>query len=218
MTEEQQGNGMKEINHILRVPIFLRQNIRIIASLTILAWVLIVWSWQLKPPEPVTGWGGASWIGGILGLILGFRASQSLVAQPIWAAFGVAWRISVVWVVLAALAEGGKGEIQSALATMPFFPSLLVAFIGMIAGGFILGYLVHTFLLWIGVSKTHDRRTTPQRSDETLRQKESGRARPERSLQEIMKMLTILGAISAVLDFIFKIFQVFQVLKGWWDG
>ena len=174
---------MTDINHILRVPIFLRENIRIIASLTILAWAVTIlfWQvqspgpvtilfWQVQSPGPVTGWGVASWIGAILGLILGRRASQSLVAQPIGAAFGVAWRISFVWVVLAALAENGKGEIQSAPFTMPFFPSLLVAFIGVIAGGFILGYLAHT--LWSGVSRM--------------------------SLQEIMRMLaTLLGAIAA---------------------
>ncbi len=185
---------MTDINHILRVPIFLRENIRIIASLTILAWVVTIWFWQVQSPEPVTilfwqvhlqpftGWGVASWIGAILGLILGRRASQSLVAQPIGAAFGVAWRISFVWVVLAALAENGKGNIRSAPFTMPFFPSLLVGFIGVIAGGFIIGYLAHTLWLW------------------------SDRARPEMSWQEIVHLL---GAIAAILT-------IFQFLKGWW--
>ena len=201
---------MTDINHILRVPIFLRENLTIIASLTILAGVVIAWSWQVKPSQHITGWGGASWVGVILGLILGHRASQSLVAQPIWAAFGVAWRISFVWVVLAALAERGEGEIQSAPITMPFFASLLVGFIGVIAGGFILGYLAHTLLLWSGLSKTRDRRTTtPQRSDETLRQKESGRARPEMSPQEVVKMISVfLGAILITL-------QIFKILKDW---
>ena len=199
---------MTDINHILRVPIFLRENIRIIASLTILAWAVTILFWQVHP-QPFTGWGVASWIGAILGLILGRRASQSLVAQPIGAAFGVAWRISFVWVVLAALAENGEGEIQSAPFTMPYFPSLLVAFIGVIAGGFILGYLAHTLWLWSGVSKTHDRRTiTPQRSDEAPRQRESGRVRPEMSWQEIGRLLTgFLVALSAAL-------HIFQFLKG----
>lgn len=138
---------MTDVNQILRAPIFLTKNITIIAGSAIIVWIAMTISWRPDPPQPEGGWSFAVLIGVILGLMLGHRAYRSNVAQPIGTAFGVAWRIGLVWVVLAALAESVTGD---AIVTMSFFPVLLLAFMVIIAGGFILGYLAGT--LWNGVS------------------------------------------------------------------
>ena len=139
---------MTDINPILRAPIFLRENIRLIAGSAILVWIGMITYWLLDPPEDRLASGAVELVSVILGLILGHRAYRLEVIQPIGTAFGVAWRIGLVWVVLAALGESVTGD---ALVTMSSFPLLLLAFIVMIAGGFILGYMAGVF--WSGVRK-----------------------------------------------------------------
>lgn len=148
---------MAELTHLFRAQIFLRAQIKIVAASTVILCLGIAAFWGPDPDqtnrlleEQMQEWLGiGAIIGVILASLLGYRAHRSALLQPIGAAFSVAWRIGVVWVVIFALAE--FGVVGNAVRTVTTFPLILFSFILVIASGFMLGYLANP--LWSNLKR-----------------------------------------------------------------
>lgn len=146
MTEANKANEIADqgsvdawTDHIFRAPIFLTKNIGIVSSSAVIVLGGMIMYWGLDKPEDSWGLGVVTLSSIILGILLGYRAHRLNVVRPIGTAFGVAWRIGVVWIVLAAFAESVADP--PAIATQASFPLLLLLFIVIIAGAFTIGYM-----------------------------------------------------------------------------
>lgn len=143
---------MADLTHLFRAQVFFREQIKVIAGSAILLWFGVLLLWELDSPgadrlllvtaEQMQGWWGLGAIIGVaLTLLMGYRAHQAALSQPIGAAFSVAWRIGVIWGLLFAFAEAGL--VGNAVRTVTTFPIFLFSSTIFLAGGFMLGYLAN---------------------------------------------------------------------------
>ena len=113
-----------------------------IAAISIM--VIMFSYWQYSSSTPLNSYPGiyvVSWLSVILGGLLGWRTRRLEITLLISTAVGVAWRISVVWIVLmAAIEYVFKDEI---FKVQDQFPELLLKYTLLITGMFILGHVTN---------------------------------------------------------------------------
>ena len=132
-------------------PSLLRANIQTVvalAAIMVMGMILLA----LSPPWDLvkSGWGLflATLATLILGGILGYRVQQLGGDLPLktlfGVAFGVAWRIGAIWIVLVGCVEYGMTSLSVSFpttsATVDHYPIILVCILFIVTGSFLLGY------------------------------------------------------------------------------
>lgn len=133
------GGKMVDAHYFLEIRVLLlKQRTRIISTAGVVL-ALMLSCWYMDSPGETYVIGAVGVVSLVLSLVLGYAAYRSAIMHPLGMACGVAWRLGAIWIVLAAFAEASI--TGGAFLTVRLFPILLVILIGIIGGGFTLGYL-----------------------------------------------------------------------------
>ena len=117
----------------------LRANTKIVVGSAIVVWCGMSAYWVYDSLMSEIGIAITFLTSMILGVVLGYRAQRLVGVRPLAAALGVAWRIGIVWVVLAAIIEYVTTD-HTATLTINKFPEILLPHMFLLAIMFIIGY------------------------------------------------------------------------------
>lgn len=130
------------LTDLLAVRSTLSESAAIVLVLSIVA--LVGWSLSWLPDSPTNSIGPILSFAAcvLLGGLLGHRAATAKRTRPVRLAFGVAWRIAAIWVILASVAEYIWTD-QTSTATLIRFPSTFILALSGTSGMFLVTYFVH---------------------------------------------------------------------------